>query len=968
MTDIFSYAAGTKQGADGMTGRERQAKNIMALAQKFSADMHANEMAGIAESQKAAQADIIQNTIDPARRANDEAYAGAVLRNELHNTAKTLHAELDNPASEHANMNPEDYKKFLQDQSKDFYSGLKDSPHAKTQARIFTNYTFKNQAGLIAKQAKIYKDGMKKKQATAAMTALTDLPPGEGDAFDLNTHVLISEMLPADRFTSEERLGQVMGAAIAAAHMGDRRLLDFAKEKMDAETFAPVKIQQAENAFTKKKREDEAAAWQSAYAEREAMADNGEYSYDMMMQDLSDPEIVRNFTSSAIRRWGKAGHQKHMDQLNYTDATKAFFRGDPIVNVTDSVKQQVFKDAKRTIMEKAGNDKLGGITDYAFFLAKQGSVDKETKQEFKARFGRPVWTKEAFTDPNFLDAVVVYDSIKKVLTNDQLVAQVGEKEMSNAELVSQFIDDASAKYPQDEAMEKAAESYIMHMTTLKNQPELKLDKPDDRDVDEAVAEILDGSVDGADPAASRWFAPDAEKGIHTSQLAYEIRKQYGIERARGISDAAAMELAKKKVAAGAQYFGNEMVWTEGVSMNTMLNMPDGATAKNRDAAWEQFCEKQGVDSSKARFAMYGQYGMITDEEGNPIEELGMFPLFAIGQDYQQAEMDRESAKEARDLNDKLNDIGNNNRKFEAVLDVMSMGNDKAAFLKDGTTIENYKASDEDSRLMMRNQYRDEKKGFLGNLLGAGVKFIQDIKAGKYKGEAEERFKSVASDATLMELSAEPVGLSDTAVEGMREVDKRAQDVKRQNDRLLRSRDGEIKLTAEERRVLEARGNETEQDDVETFKQESQIKEHEGFRGAPYKDSVGVKTVGYGRNLEANPITKAEWKAIGGKRDLTKEPLTEDEADVLFQNDMKRARSSAKAVAGKTFNKLTQARKDVLIDMAFNLGGTKLKAFKKFLAALRAGDYDKAAEEMRDSKWAKQVGRRADKLIATMKKG
>jgi lysozyme len=48
-------------------------------------------------------------------------------------------------------------------------------------------------------------------------------------------------------------------------------------------------------------------------------------------------------------------------------------------------------------------------------------------------------------------------------------------------------------------------------------------------------------------------------------------------------------------------------------------------------------------------------------------------------------------------------------------------------------------------------------------------------------------------------------------------------------------------------------------------------------------------------------------------------------------------------------------------MIFNLGLTKLLNFKKFLAAMEAGDYVTAGKEMLDSRWARQVGNRSDRL-------
>ena len=57
----------------------------------------------------------------------------------------------------------------------------------------------------------------------------------------------------------------------------------------------------------------------------------------------------------------------------------------------------------------------------------------------------------------------------------------------------------------------------------------------------------------------------------------------------------------------------------------------------------------------------------------------------------------------------------------------------------------------------------------------------------------------------------------------------------------------------------------------------------------------------------------------------------------------------------------------LLSMAFNLGGPRLQGFQKMRAAIRKGDFAQAADEALDSKWAKQVGRRADEIADGFRK-
>ena len=120
-----------------------------------------------------------------------------------------------------------------------------------------------------------------------------------------------------------------------------------------------------------------------------------------------------------------------------------------------------------------------------------------------------------------------------------------------------------------------------------------------------------------------------------------------------------------------------------------------------------------------------------------------------------------------------------------------------------------------------------------------------------------------------------------------------------------------------------------------------IKHHEGFVEHVYDDSLGIPTIGYGFAI----------------KDLV---LEEDLCDEIL---LRKLRILGKSVIGKFpfFDSLPSDCKTVLMEMCYQLGVTGVSKFKKALKAMEDGDWEKAADEMLDSKWAKQTPNRAKEM-------
>jgi len=145
--------------------------------------------------------------------------------------------------------------------------------------------------------------------------------------------------------------------------------------------------------------------------------------------------------------------------------------------------------------------------------------------------------------------------------------------------------------------------------------------------------------------------------------------------------------------------------------------------------------------------------------------------------------------------------------------------------------------------------------------------------------------------------------------------------------------------------------------------------HEGLRLQVYKDTLGIDTIGIGRNLQDRGISKEELDEldIPSIDHVYEYGITEADAMFLAQNDVQIVEEELLR-AHPCVEKLDAVRQLILIDMAFNLGVPRLCKFKKMWAAVHEEKFDVAAKEMLDSRWANQVKSRATKLANAMHNG
>ena len=132
---------------------------------------------------------------------------------------------------------------------------------------------------------------------------------------------------------------------------------------------------------------------------------------------------------------------------------------------------------------------------------------------------------------------------------------------------------------------------------------------------------------------------------------------------------------------------------------------------------------------------------------------------------------------------------------------------------------------------------------------------------------------------------------------------------------------------------------------------AELKIEEGFRAHCYKCPAGKHTIGFGRNID-------EAGGLG---------ITEDEALDLLENDVYRSVAGARRT-WHWFDTMNASRQSVLVQLVFQMGLTKVRTFRKMIAALDSDnpDYDLAAAELLDSKFARQVPQRAERLARQLR--
>ena len=142
--------------------------------------------------------------------------------------------------------------------------------------------------------------------------------------------------------------------------------------------------------------------------------------------------------------------------------------------------------------------------------------------------------------------------------------------------------------------------------------------------------------------------------------------------------------------------------------------------------------------------------------------------------------------------------------------------------------------------------------------------------------------------------------------------------------------------------------------IEQLRRELEV--DEGVKYEIYKDHLGYPTFGIGHLvIDSDPEYGQE---IGT-------PVSEDRVIEAFDNDVQIVLSDCERLYND-FNVLPEEVQLIIANMMFNMGRPRLSKFKGMKAGVDAQDWNKAADEMVDSAWYRQVPKRAGRLVKRMR--
>ena len=144
--------------------------------------------------------------------------------------------------------------------------------------------------------------------------------------------------------------------------------------------------------------------------------------------------------------------------------------------------------------------------------------------------------------------------------------------------------------------------------------------------------------------------------------------------------------------------------------------------------------------------------------------------------------------------------------------------------------------------------------------------------------------------------------------------------------------------------------------MDIVKLRKQLEIDEGVVHEIYLDHLGYPTFGIGHLIRDDDPENGSEVGTSVSNDRVIDAFNADIESVLSDCDK----------LYENFTDLPEEAQQIIANMMFNLGYPRLSKFKGMKAGVDSEDWNRAADEMVDSRWYRQVGARAERLVARIR--
>lgn len=141
-----------------------------------------------------------------------------------------------------------------------------------------------------------------------------------------------------------------------------------------------------------------------------------------------------------------------------------------------------------------------------------------------------------------------------------------------------------------------------------------------------------------------------------------------------------------------------------------------------------------------------------------------------------------------------------------------------------------------------------------------------------------------------------------------------------------------------------------------------LTKHEGRKNKPYKDTKGIATIGIGHNIDAKGLPDDIRKFLDENGYITDEMIYR-----LLADDIADASADVERLYPLSYS-FSESRRFALVDFLFNVGLRTARTFTNTNKAINEERWDDAADGLLASKYARQVGKRAQTIARMLREG